>query len=83
VGTKSAHPALYSNRMLPETRWSTMEVNLGRYLYQSAACQGRCEFLVVRSISDRADEKKRESRHSCCSKISADLVASMIEDETI
>ena len=49
----------------------------------ATACQGRCDFLVVKSISDWADEKKGDSQHSYCTKVSADLVVSMIEDETI
>jgi nucleoside phosphorylase len=49
----------------------------------ATACHGRCDFLVVKSISDWADEKKNNSRHSYCTKVSADLVISMIEDETI
>jgi nucleoside phosphorylase len=47
------------------------------------ACHGRCDFLVVKSISDWADEKKGDSQHSYRTKASADLVVSMIEDETI
>ena len=47
------------------------------------ACHGRCDFLVVKSISDWADEKKGDSQHSYCTKVSADLVVSMIEEETI
>jgi nucleoside phosphorylase len=43
----------------------------------------RCDFLVVKSISDWADEKKGDSKHAYCTKVSADLVISMIEDETI
>lgn len=49
----------------------------------ATACQGRCDFLVVKAISDWADDKKDDSRHSYCTKISADLVISLIEDETI
>jgi nucleoside phosphorylase len=49
----------------------------------ATACQGRCDFLVVKSISDWADDKKGDSQHSYCTKVSADLVVSMIEDETI
>jgi len=49
----------------------------------ATACQGRCDFLVVKSISDWADEKKGDSKHAYCTKVSADLVISMIEDETI
>lgn len=49
----------------------------------ATACQGRCDFLVVKSISDWADVKKGDSEHSYCTKVSADLVISMIEDETI
>ncbi|HET8892037.1 MAG TPA: hypothetical protein VFQ41_24280 [Candidatus Angelobacter sp.] len=49
----------------------------------ATACQGRCHFLVVKSISDWADDKKGDSQHSYCTKVSADLVISMIEDETI
>jgi nucleoside phosphorylase len=49
----------------------------------ATACQGRCDFLVVKSISDWADEKKGDSQHSYCTRVSADLVISMIEDETI
>jgi|SRR5580704_2396523 nucleoside phosphorylase len=49
----------------------------------ATACQGRCDFLVVKSISDWADDKKADSQHSYCTKVSADLVISMIEDETI
>jgi nucleoside phosphorylase len=49
----------------------------------ASACQGRCDFLVVKSISDWADENKGDSQHSYCTKVSADLVISMIEDETI
>lgn len=47
------------------------------------ACYGRCDFLVVKSISDWADENKGGSQHSYCARVSADLVISMIEDETI
>jgi nucleoside phosphorylase len=47
------------------------------------ACLGRCPFLVVKSISDWADEQKGDSVHSYCMKVSADLAISMIEDETI
>jgi nucleoside phosphorylase/predicted nucleotidyltransferase len=47
------------------------------------ACYGRCDFLVVKSISDWADEKKGDSQHSYCTQVSADLVVSMIVDETI
>jgi nucleoside phosphorylase len=49
----------------------------------ATACQGRCDFLVVKSISDWADEKKGDGKHAYCTKVSADLVISMIEDETI
>ena len=49
----------------------------------ATASQGRCDFLVVKSISDWADEKKGDSKHTYCTKVSADLVISMIEDETI
>jgi nucleoside phosphorylase len=49
----------------------------------ATACQGRCDFLVVKSISDWADDKKGDSQHSYCTKVSADLVMSMIEDETL
>jgi nucleoside phosphorylase/predicted nucleotidyltransferase len=49
----------------------------------ATACLGRCDFLVVKSISDWADEKKGDSKHTYCTKVSADLVISMIEDETI
>jgi nucleoside phosphorylase len=49
----------------------------------ATACQGRCDFLVVKAISDWADDKKDDSQHSYCMKISADLVLSLIEDETI
>jgi len=48
----------------------------------ATACHGRCDFLGVKSISDWADEKKN-SRHSYCTKVSADLVVSMIVDEAI
>jgi nucleoside phosphorylase/predicted nucleotidyltransferase len=47
------------------------------------ACAGRCDFLVVKSISDWADENKADSQHSYCTRVSADLVLSMIEDETL
>jgi nucleoside phosphorylase len=47
------------------------------------ACYGRCDFLVVKSISDWADKAKGDDLHSYCTQISADLVISMIEDETI
>jgi nucleoside phosphorylase len=47
------------------------------------ACHGRCDFIVVKSISDWANQKKDNSQHSYCTKVSADLVVSMIEDETI
>jgi nucleoside phosphorylase len=49
----------------------------------ATACRGRCDFLVVKSISDWADDKKGDSKHSYCTKVSADLVISMIKDETI
>ncbi|HEX5425222.1 MAG TPA: hypothetical protein VFW94_16865 [Candidatus Acidoferrales bacterium] len=49
----------------------------------ATACQNRCNFLVVKSISDWADEKKGDNKHSHCMKVSADLVISMIEDGTI
>lgn len=49
----------------------------------ATACQGRCGFLVVKSISDWANERKGDSQHAYCTKVSADLVISMIEDETI
>jgi nucleoside phosphorylase len=49
----------------------------------ATACLGRCDFLVVKSLSDWADEKKGDSKHAYCTKVSADLVISMIEDETI
>jgi len=49
----------------------------------ATACQGRCDFLVVKSISDWADENRGGSQHSYCTEVSADLVISMIEDETI
>ena len=49
----------------------------------ATACHGRCDFLVVKSISDWADENKGDSEHAYCTKVSADLVISMIEDETI
>ena len=49
----------------------------------ATACQGRCDFLVVKAISDWADEKKGDGKHAYCTKVSADLVISMIEDETI
>jgi nucleoside phosphorylase len=47
------------------------------------ACLDRCPFLVVKSISDWADEEKGNDLHSYCMQVSADLVVSMIEDETI
>jgi nucleoside phosphorylase len=47
------------------------------------ACHGRCDLLVVKSISDWADEDKGDSQHEYCTRVSADLVVSMIEDETI
>jgi nucleoside phosphorylase len=47
------------------------------------ACHGRCDFLVVKAISDWADEDKGDSQHAYCTQVSADLVISMIEDETI
>jgi nucleoside phosphorylase len=49
----------------------------------ATACHGRCNFLVVKSISDWANETKGDSQHSYCTKVSADLVVSMIEDGTI
>jgi nucleoside phosphorylase len=49
----------------------------------ATACQGRCDFLVVKSISDWADEEKGDDLHSYCTQISSDLVISMIEDETL
>ena len=47
------------------------------------ACQGRCELLIVKSISDWADEVKGDGQHAYCTEVSADLIISMIEDETI
>ena|ERR1035441_6334670 len=49
----------------------------------ATACNGRCDFLVVKSISDWADENKEDSQHSYGTQVSADFVISMIEDETI
>jgi nucleoside phosphorylase len=49
----------------------------------ATACQGRCDFLVVKSISDWADENKGDSQHTYCMQVSADFVISMIKDETI
>jgi len=49
----------------------------------ATACQGRCELLVVKAISDWADEDKGDSLHEYCAQVSADLVISLIEDETI
>lgn len=47
------------------------------------ASMNRCPFLVVKSISDWADEDKGDGLHSYCMKVSADLVVSLLEDETI
>ena len=49
----------------------------------ATACHGRCDFLVVKSISDWADENKGDSQHLYCMQLSADLVVSMLQDETI
>jgi nucleoside phosphorylase len=49
----------------------------------ATACQGRCGFIVVKSISDWADEEKGDDMHSYCTQISSDMVISMIEDETL
>jgi nucleoside phosphorylase len=49
----------------------------------ATACHGRCDFLVVKSISDWADENKGDSQHEYCMQVSADLVISLLEDETI
>jgi nucleoside phosphorylase len=49
----------------------------------ATACHGRCDFLVVKSISDWADENKGDGQHSYCTQVSADLVVSMLEDEAI
>jgi nucleoside phosphorylase len=43
----------------------------------ATACQGRCDFLVVKSISDWAHEKKGDNQHSYCTKVSTDLVISI------
>jgi nucleoside phosphorylase len=49
----------------------------------ATACQGRCDLLIVKAISDWADDQKDNSQHAYCTQVSADLVISMIEDETI
>ncbi|MCU1300474.1 MAG: hypothetical protein JWQ87_758 [Candidatus Sulfotelmatobacter sp.] len=49
----------------------------------ATACQGRCDFLVVKAISDWADNRKGDDQHAYCASVSADLVISMIKDETI
>jgi len=49
----------------------------------ATACQGCCDFLVVKSISHWADEEKGDNKHAYRTRVSADLVISMIEDETI
>ena len=49
----------------------------------ATACHGRCNFFVVKLISDWANETKGDSQHSYCTKVSADFVVSMIEDGTI
>ena len=49
----------------------------------ATACLNRCDFLVVKSISDWADETKGDELHSHCMRVSADLVISLIENEVI
>jgi nucleoside phosphorylase len=42
-----------------------------------------CPFIIVKSISDWADEKKDDMWHQYCMDSVADLVISMLEDETL
>jgi nucleoside phosphorylase/predicted nucleotidyltransferase len=45
----------------------------------ATACIGRCDLLIVKAISDWADEEKGDSQHEYCMQVSADLTISLIE----
>ena len=49
----------------------------------ATACLGRCDLLVVKAISDWADDEKGDSQHAYCMQVSADLTISLIEAEII
>jgi nucleoside phosphorylase len=49
----------------------------------SAAENKQCPFLIVKAFSDWADKKKTDVWHRYCMQVSADLVVSMLEDETL
>ncbi len=49
----------------------------------AAACFQRTPLLVIKAISDWADEQKDDSWHAYCAQVAADLAISLIQDETI
>jgi nucleoside phosphorylase len=49
----------------------------------ATACLGRCDLLVVKAISDWANEDKGDSQHEYSTQVSADLTISLIEAEII
>ena len=49
----------------------------------AAACFERTPLLVIKAISDWANEQKDDKWHTYCAKVAADLTVSLIQDETI
>ena len=49
----------------------------------AAACLERAPLLVIKAISDWANEQKNDMWHTYCADVAADLTISLIQDETI
>ncbi len=73
---KYAESYLSQNRKIAGIEMEAMGVG-------SAATINQCPLLIVKAISDWADEEKTDLWHQYCMEISADLVVSMLEDETL